>query len=107
EFVSCAPAKEAREWLEQPAQVIAALEQRLSERNSPYAAIFHALLVLADTKPDATALAELHDEAEEGSIDEEWEDAPVDFSAPIHAGGPTGLIAKIRAARRKVADAKA
>src|SRR5690606_11489837 len=85
EFVSCSPAKEAREWLGQPAQVLAALEQRLAERNSAYAAVFHALLALADARPDPAALAELREQAEEGSIDEEWEDAPVDFSAPVHA----------------------
>ena len=51
----------------------------------------------------AESLTRIADRAE-GVPDEVWEDAPVDFSAPIHAGGPTGLIAKIRAARRKAAD---
>jgi len=106
EFLSCAPPHEAREWLGQPAHVFAVLEQRLSERGSTYAAIFHALVVLPDSRPDAVAIAELRErtDPEEGkSIDDEWEEAPVNFGAPIpHGGGPTGIVAKIRAARRSV-----
>ena len=109
EFLSCTPPAQAREWLSEPAHVLAALEQRLEERKSPYAAIFHALVTLPGAKPDPAAVAELHarlaDEGEK-TIDEEWEDAPVNFGAPMQDGGdPTGVIAKIRAARRSVAAA--
>lgn len=104
EFLSCSPPAEAREWLGEPAHVLAVLEQRLSERNSPYAAIFHALSTLPGTRSDRASVAELRDRVEdEKSIDEEWEDAPVNFGAPLQdGGGPTGLIAKIRAARRAI-----
>jgi len=105
EFLSCIPEREAREWLGQPAHVLAALEGRLAERGTPYAAIFHALVALSGTRPGAEAITELAtaaDAADGGSIDEEWEDAPVDFSAPLPGGGPTGLAARIRAARRSV-----
>ncbi len=109
EFLSCAPPAQAREWLSEPAHVLAALEQRLDERKSPYAAVFHALVALPGAKPDPTAVAELQARvAGEGAktLDEEWEDAPVNFGAPIqNGGGPTGVIAKIRAARRAVASA--
>jgi nitrate reductase delta subunit len=109
EFLSCAPPAQAREWLSEPAHVLAALEQRLGERKSPYAAVFHALVALPGAKPDPTAVAELQARvAGEGAktLDEEWEDAPVNFGAPIqNGGGPTGVIAKIRAARRAVASA--
>lgn len=109
EFLSCAPPAQAREWLSEPAHVLAALEQRLEERESPYAAIFHALVTLPGAKPDPAAVAELHarlDDEGEKTIDEEWEDAPVNFGAPMQdGGGPTGVIAKIRAARRSVAGA--
>lgn len=109
EFLSCSPPAQAREWLSEPAHVLAALEQRLDERESPYAAIFHALVTLPAAKPDPAAVAELQarfaDEGEK-SIDEEWEDAPVNFGAPMQdGGGPTGVIAKIRAARRAVTSA--
>jgi nitrate reductase delta subunit len=106
EFLSCSPAPEAREWLGQPAHVLAVLEMRLSERGSPYAAVFHALLIMAGVSPEATVIAELRertDPEESKSLDEEWEEAPVNFGAPLpDGGGPTGIIAKIRAARRSV-----
>lgn len=109
EFLSCSPAKEAREWLSEPAHVLAVLEQRLSERGSLYAAVFHALLALPGARPDPAAIAELRDRAkpeDDQSIDDEWEEAPVNFGAPVHdGGGPTGIVAKIRAARRAVTAA--
>ncbi len=106
EFLSCSPTQEAREWLGQPLHVLAVLEQRLSERNSPYAGIFQALVALPGIRVNADAIHELRertDPHENRHIDEEWEDAPVDFGAPIpDGGGPTGVVAKIRAARRSV-----
>lgn len=109
EFLSCSDPVEARTWLSEPAHVLQALEERLAERGSSYGAIFHALLALARATPDRRAVAELQQryrEEQAKSIDEEWEDAPVDFSAPLHpGGGPTGVIAKIRAARRAVRQA--
>src|SRR5690606_16374998 len=108
EFLSLLPAAEAREWLAEPVHVLAALEERLSERRSPYAAVFQALTRLAAARPDPEAVARLREQDKadaEKSIDEVWEDTPVDFTTPINAGGPTGVIAKIRAARRAVAAA--
>src|SRR5690554_401368 len=109
EFLSCSDPVEARAWLAEPAHVLQALEERLEERGSAYGAIFQALLALARAKPDRQALAELqqrYHEEQNRTLDEEWEDAPVDFGAPLHpGGGPTGVIAKIRAARRAVSRA--
>ena len=106
EFLSCVPPAQAREWLVEPAHVLAVLEQRLSERGSPYAAIFHALVTLPGVRPDRTAVVELQERTatDDGkSIDEEWEDAPINFGAPVQdGGGPSGVIAKIRAARRAI-----
>lgn len=106
EFLSCIEPGQAREWLAEPAHVLAALAERLDARSSPYAAIFHALLTLPEARPDPEAIAELRarlDRESGRTIDEEWEDAPVDFGAPVQdGGGPTGVIAKIRAARRSV-----
>lgn len=106
EFLSCSSSDEAREWLSEPAHVLAALEQRLSERKSPYAAIFHALVLLPDARPDPAAIAEVQQRTGSGvekPIDEEWEEAPVNFAAPVHdEGGPTGMVARLRAAQRAV-----
>jgi nitrate reductase delta subunit len=110
EFVSCLPADEGRALLAEPAHVFAALAERLDARETPYAGIFHAVLAAAGAAPDAEALAELNDRApseDPARIDEEWEEAPVTFSASAahEMGGPTGVVAKIRAARRAVSAA--
>ena len=107
EYASCLPPREGRETLAQPVHVFAALAERLGKRSSDYAAIFHALVALAGVKPDAGALAELDENAPEedpARIDEEWEEAPVSFSAGAahEMGGPTGVVAKIRASNRAV-----
>ncbi len=103
EFLACQPFEEARALLGEPAHVLAALQQRLAERNSPYAAVFAALLALAEARPDAEALKALlvRDPTAEADLDDEWRETPVTFGRPDHeAGGPTGLVAKIRAGRR-------
>lgn len=105
EYASNLPPGEARDFLGQPAHVFAALAERLDERQAPYAGIFHALLALAGVKPDAGALAELKERQpseDPAKIDEEWEEAPVSFmaSAAHDMGGPTGVVAKIRASNR-------
>ena len=107
EYVSCLPPQEAREALSQPAHVFAALAERLDKRESPYGGIFHALVDIAGVRPDAGAVAELQENAPDedpARIDEEWEEAPVSFSgASAHEmGGPTGVVAKIRASNRAV-----
>lgn len=110
EFVSCLPPAEAREMLGQPAHVFAALEQRLAERGSDYAAVFGALLALAAARPDTAALEELQKNApsdDPAKIDEEWEEKPVTFTEPHEMGGPTGIVARIRAARKAKAREKA
>lgn len=110
EFCSCLPAKEAREMLDQPAHVFAALAERLDERDGRYGAILHAILAAANARPEPEALAELQKNAPEedpAKIDEEWEEAPVTFmsSGAHEMGGPTGIVAKIRATNRAVKTA--
>lgn len=104
EFASCLPADEARELLGQPAHVLVALEERLRQHASPYAAVFATLTVIAGARPDDAALEELRGRlAQSKSIDEEWEEAPVDFGKPtLDAKRATGVVASIRAAQRAV-----
>lgn len=107
EYASCLPAEEAREMLAQPAHVFAALAERLDKRGSDYAAIFHALVGLAGERPDAQAVADVDQNTppqDAADIDEEWEEAPISFSAGAahEMGGPTGVVAKIRAGNRPV-----
>jgi nitrate reductase delta subunit len=100
EFASCLEPPEAREMLGQPAHVLAALAERLDQRGSSYGAVMHALVTLGAGRPDATALEELRRDApsdDPARIDEEWEEAPVTFTAH-EMGGPMGMVAKLRAA---------
>lgn len=107
EYASCLPFAEARDTVAQPVHVFAALAERLDKRGSDYAGIFHVLVALAGVRPDAAAVAEVDQNtpAEDPvMIDEEWEEAPVSFSAGAahEMGGPTGVVAKIRASNRPV-----
>ncbi len=107
EFASCLPANDALEMLGQPTHVFAALAERLDKRQSPYAAIFHALVALAGVRPDAGAVAGINENTpaeDPATIDDEWEEAPVSFNlAGAHEmGGPTGFVAKVRASNRAV-----
>jgi nitrate reductase delta subunit len=105
EYASCLPPSAARETLGQPAHVFAALAERLDKRQSFYAPIFHGLVALAGVRPDVEALAEIDQNTpaeDPKEIDEEWEEAPVSFnnSGAHEMGGPTGVVAKIRASNR-------
>lgn len=109
EFASCLPAAEARELLGEPAHVFAALEERLAEKGADYAAIFGSLLALADARPDVEALSGLRENAPSDDperIDEEWEEKAVTFTEPHDMGGPTGIVAKLRAAGKAMSAAR-
>lgn len=109
EFASCLPPEEAREILGEPAHVFAALEDRLAKRASPYAAVLGALVAAAGTSPDHEALAELQANAPDDDparIDEEWEEKAVTFTASHDMGGPTGIVAKLRAAGKAMTAAR-
>lgn len=101
EFASCLEPKDAREMLQQPAHVFAALAERLDQRRSSYAGVFHAIVALAGVRPDAATLEELRRNApsdEAARLDEDWEEKAVTFTKPAHEmGGPTGIAARIRA----------
>ena len=107
EYASCLSPAEAREMLGQPAHVFAALAERLDKRDASYAGIFHCLVSLAKARVDANARATVDDNTppeDAADIDAEWEEAPVSFSAgaAYEMGGPTGVVAKIRASNRPV-----
>jgi nitrate reductase delta subunit len=107
EYASCLPPARAREMLGQPVHVFAALAERLDKRGSDYAAIFHCLVALANARVDASARAIVDQNTptqDAADIDVEWEEAPVSFNlAGAHEmGGPTGVVAKIRASNRPI-----
>ena len=107
EYASCLNPVEAREMLGQPAHVFAALAERLDKRETAYAAIFHCLVSLAKARVDANARAIVDQNTppeDAADIDAEWEEAPVSFNVggAHEMGGPTGVVAKIRASNRPV-----
>ena len=108
EYASCLPEAEGRETLSQPGHVFAALAERLDEKDSDFAPIFHALVALGKGEVTGEEIAELSTKGDEDAqnleeLDAEWEEAPISFEmSGAHAmGGPTGVVAKIRASNRK------
>ena len=109
EFASCLPQREAMETLAQPAHVFAALQQRLAERESDYAAVFAAILALAAASPDHESVEALQRNApsdDPARIDEEWEEKAVTFTEAHEMGGPTGFVARMRAKGRAMTAAR-
>lgn len=84
EYLSILPDAEAREQLEQPVHIIAALRERLAKRKSVYASVFRALETLARVTPDRDAVDAVLAEPEVDpddleAIDAEWEETAVMF----------------------------
>lgn len=109
EYASCLPARDAREMLSQPVHVFAALAERIDKRDTSYGSVFHALVALTKVRvdADARALVDENTPAEDAAdIDAEWEEAPVSFNlgGAHEMGGPTGVVAKIRASNRPVSQ---
>ncbi len=75
EFVSTRAPRAAIELIGQPANVIAALRERLAKRGSPYEAVMAALLAIAKAELDETALATLRAEPDPEPDDLEALDA--------------------------------
>ena len=102
EFLSTRPAKEAREVLTDAAHILQALAERLSRRESSYAAAFTALLQIAGASVSRSALAELrevqdvdHDDLE--ALDAAWEETEVRFGPDPNAGCPqaAGMLSRM------------
>ena len=109
EYASTRPPKAAVELLGQPANVIAALKERLVKRSSPYASIMSALLAISKAKLDDAALATLRAEPDPEpddleALDAAWEEEEVTFgpgsSDAKGACGVEGLATRLRAAMR-------
>ncbi|PPB79960.1 respiratory nitrate reductase chaperone NarJ [Albidovulum inexpectatum] len=93
EFLATQPPRTARDILADAAHILQALAERLERRESPYAAVFVALIQLASVKPDAGAVAELLAEPETDpddleALDAVWEEAEVHFGPDPNAGCP-------------------
>ncbi len=110
EFLSTLPVLEARALLADTAHILAALSERLGRRQSPYQAVFDALVAIAQDAPQRAAVDALleapdTDPMDLVALDAAWEEEEVRFGPGTQGQGACsheGLIAKLRHARRAV-----
>lgn len=93
EFLATRPAHETQEMLADAAHILEALAERLKRRESPYAAVFAALLQLAGAAADREIVAELlarhdPDPTDLDELDKIWEETEVTFGPDPNAGCP-------------------
>lgn len=109
EFLSLLPSAEAFDLLGQPAHIFAAIAERLRKRNSPYEAVFRALVALAKDKPKGEDIAAAlqapdTDPNDLAALDAAWEDEEVRFGPGNSDSCKDGLIARVRAGMRPAPD---
>ncbi len=107
EFAAIQTPEAALELIGQPGHVFAALSERLGKRQSPYQAVFIALVALSKAKLDEAALAALRAEPDPEpddleALDAAWAEEEVSFGPGAAADdcGIDSLGAKLRQARR-------
>lgn len=93
DFLSVLPDDQAASLLGEASHVLEALAERLHKRDSPYRAVFGALVALSDGHPDSQAVADLMAEPEEDpddltALDRVWEEAAVTFGPSADDGCP-------------------
>jgi nitrate reductase molybdenum cofactor assembly chaperone NarJ/NarW len=109
EYLSTRPIDEARTLLADAIHIIAAVEERLAQRKSPYAAVFSAIRSVAGVRlsTPATAISQEPDHDDLAALDAAWEETAVTFG-PGEAGSGCSvdrLKTQMRAARRDVQHA--
>jgi nitrate reductase delta subunit len=93
EYLSVRPLEETREILEDAAHILETLNVRLTRRESPYGAVFRALLELSGATADKKAVSEMlatpdDDPTDLDALDEIWEESEVTFGPDPNAGCP-------------------
>ncbi len=93
EFLSTQSPVVAQDILADAAHIFQALTERLGRRESPYGAVFAALLQLSKAKVDATAVANMLEQPDDDptdleALDEVWEESEVLFGPDPNAGCP-------------------
>lgn len=105
EFLSTLPPSEASELLGQPINILSALGERLTKRESPYQGVFQALVSLSSEFPERDAVREIlarpDPEANDlEALDAAWEEAAVEFGPAAAPNCKDEIVAKVRAGRR-------
>lgn len=102
EFLATRPWAEAQDTLADAAHILAVLAERLTRRESPYAAALAALEHLSGVTADSVTVAELLEQPEDdpadlAALDEVWDETEVTFGPDPDAGCPQvrDLLAKM------------
>lgn len=93
EFLATLPPVEAKDTLADAAHIFQAIATRLERRESPYSAVFAALLELSGTRVTAAAVAEIlavpdDDPNDLEALDAVWAESEVRFGPDPNAGCP-------------------
>jgi nitrate reductase delta subunit len=93
EFLALRPFEEMRDILDDAAHILEALGARLTRRESPYSALFPALLQIAKVKADKDVVMGLLEQPEDDpddleALDEIWEESEVTFGPDPNGGCP-------------------
>ena len=93
EFLSTRANAEAKEMLADAAHILEALKERLEKRRSDFGSVFAALLNVANSRADSSAVAELlrrpdDDPDDLESLDDAWEESEVTFGPDPNTGCP-------------------
>ncbi len=93
EFLSNRPIAEAKEMLNDAGHILAALAERLTRRESNYAAVLAGLAEFAEAKTSSEMAQELlsvkdDDPTDLDALDEIWEEAEITFGPDPDAGCP-------------------
>lgn len=93
EFLALRPFEEMRDILDDASHILEALSARLTRRDSPYTAVFSALIGLAQVSADKAVVTELlklpdDDPDDLEALDAVWEESEVTFGPDPQAGCP-------------------
>lgn len=107
EFLSLLPPQEAQTMLAEAAAILRALADRLSSRDTPYAAVMQALAELAQAPAAGTSAIPDEDPDDLVALDAAWEEAAVHFGPGESMDGCSTdrLRTRLRAATRDAAAA--
>ncbi|MGV1793506.1 nitrate reductase molybdenum cofactor assembly chaperone [Rhizobium sp. A37_96] len=107
EYLSTRPLEEALNLLSDTVHILAALEERLVSRNSPYAAVLIAIRLIAGGSLETSSGQEVAETpaGDLAALDAEWEETAVTFgpgSAGMDGCSSERLQTRMRAAHRDV-----
>jgi nitrate reductase molybdenum cofactor assembly chaperone NarJ/NarW len=107
EYLATRPLADAHALLADTSHILVALAERLEKRKAPYAAIFTALLSIADAPREVGEPDEAPEVDDLATLDQAWEETAVTFGPGENLDGCSvdRLKTKLRAAKRPASAA--